>query len=280
MSEYWTEPALRAPARRPPPRRCACRTPCCPTASTPYEAQEAYRALKGHALRIEMYADGRIRRRPPTLHGHRAELHRPPRAASGPNLHAVFFVASARDADLSLRAGRGRPAGQPRADPGDRRVRQRAAAASRSATRAAPGYPPPEPALPAAAQAMLAYDQTRLHIAGPSTATPTPIDDLATGPDAYRAPLPAPSTRPRSPASRRAGARGRDHRTCSRSARSTGPAGSGQRPGAAADIAYEQVPRVRCRRDRDPGRRADPPVRRAAAGPLPRRRPVGAAAAR
>ena len=48
-----------------------------------------------------------------------------------------------------------------------------------------PGYPPPEPALSAAAQAMLAYDQARLHVRGTEHGYTNPVDDL----DAYRVPL-------------------------------------------------------------------------------------------
>ena len=58
LSEYWTEPALRAPGPGRRRRRdAAARHRAARTASDAFEIQEAYRALKGHALRIEIYAD-------------------------------------------------------------------------------------------------------------------------------------------------------------------------------------------------------------------------------
>ena len=52
-----------------------------------------------------------------------------------------------------------------------------------------PGYPPPEPTLSAGAQAMLAYDQARLHVRGTEHGYTSPVDDVAAWPDAYRVPL-------------------------------------------------------------------------------------------
>ena len=50
------------------------------------------------------------------------------------------------------------------------------------------GYAPPEPNLAAATQGMLAYDQTRLHIAATETRYTNAIDDTTKWPDDYRAP--------------------------------------------------------------------------------------------
>ena len=157
-----------------------------------FEVQEAYRALKGHALRIETYADdGSAGGRQP-LHRHRAELHRPlPAAPWARNLHAVFFVASARGAVVPLRARRGRPAGQPRDHPGDRRLRQRAA-------QRLDRLPAPR-RLPAAGAGAVRRPPSRCSpttrpgctSGAPSSGYTNAIDDLATWPDAYRAPLPA-----------------------------------------------------------------------------------------
>ena len=50
------------------------------------------------------------------------------------------------------------------------------------------GYAPPEPNLAAATQGMLAYDQTRLHIAATETRYTNAIDDATAWPDDYRTP--------------------------------------------------------------------------------------------
>ena len=52
--EYWVEPALRGTANE-----AAMRLPdtVLPDGLDPYEAQEAYRALKGRTLRTEVYAE-------------------------------------------------------------------------------------------------------------------------------------------------------------------------------------------------------------------------------
>jgi Salmonella virulence plasmid 65kDa B protein/Insecticide toxin TcdB middle/C-terminal region/Insecticide toxin TcdB middle/N-terminal region len=57
VSEYWIEPALRAPAQA--ADAAAMRPPdtVIPDGLNPFEIQEAYRALKGHALRTETYAE-------------------------------------------------------------------------------------------------------------------------------------------------------------------------------------------------------------------------------
>jgi RHS repeat-associated protein len=51
------------------------------------------------------------------------------------------------------------------------------------------GYAPPEPALSAATQSMLAYDQTRLHVRATEQQYTNAIDDLTKWPDSYRTPL-------------------------------------------------------------------------------------------
>jgi RHS repeat-associated protein len=190
LSEYWTEPALRAPGRE--GDAAAMRPPdtVLPDGLDPFEVQEAYRALKGHALRIEVYADDGS-----------------PSAANpytvteqnftvcclqnmGQNLHAVFFVHPRESLSFDYeRAG-----DDPRvsheiilqADDYGNVERGVSVGYPRRA-----GYPPPEPALPAATQAMLAYDQARLHVRGTEHGYTNAIDDLVQWPDAYRVPLPA-----------------------------------------------------------------------------------------
>ena len=184
MSEYWTEPALRAPGQA--HAAAAMRLPdtVLPDGLDAYEAQEAYRALKGHALRIETYAqDGYAAAGNPytvTEQNFTVRLVQP----QGPNLHAVFFV-HPREA-LTSHYERG--AADPRVsheltletDAYGNVLRSISVGYPRR-----PGYPPPEPTLPAAARAMLAYDQARLHVRGTEQGYTNPVDD----PDAYRVPL-------------------------------------------------------------------------------------------
>ena len=245
-----------------------------------YETQEAYRALKGHALRIEIYAeDGSAAAANPytvTEQNFTVRL----RAASGPEPARGVLRPPARDADLPLRASRGRPARQPRADPGDRRLRQRAAerlgrlpAPRRATRRRNRRCPPPR-------RRCSPTTRPGCTSGGPSTGTPTPSTTWRPGRTPTGPRWPAPSTRPRSPASAAAGAGGRDHEPVHVRRHRRAPAGSGPRPGTGRRHPLRAGSRLRHRRDRGPGRRADPAVRRAAAGPLPRRRPDGAARAR
>jgi len=190
LSEYWIEPALRAPGRE--ADAAAMRPPdtVLPDGLDPFEVQEAYRALKGHALRVEVYADdgSPAAANPYTV----TEQNFTIRCLQnmGQNLHAVFFVHPRE----SLSFGYERADDDPRVsheiilqadDYGN--VEQ---SVSVGYPRRA-GYPPPEPALSAQTQAMLAYDQARLHVRGASHGYTNAIDDPSTWPDDYRVPLPA-----------------------------------------------------------------------------------------
>ena len=190
LSEYWTEPALRTPGRE--ADAAAMRPPdtVIPDGLDPFEVQEAYRALKGHALRTEVYADdgSPAAANPYTV----TEQNFTIRCLQnmGQNLHAVFFVHPRESLSFDYeRAG-----DDPRvsheiilqADDYGNVERGVSVGYPRRA-----GYPPPEPALSAATQAMLAYDQTRLHVRGTEHGYTNAIDDLIQWPDAYRAPLPA-----------------------------------------------------------------------------------------
>jgi RHS repeat-associated protein len=190
VSEYWTEPALRAPGRA--ADAAAMRPPdtVLPDGLNAFEIQEACRALKGHPLRIETYAeDGSpAAANPYTVTEHNFTV----RCLQnmGENLHAVFFV-HPREA-LSFHYERG---------PDDPRVGHEIILQAddygnvqRSISIGYPrraGYQPPEPTLSAATQAMLAYDQTRLHVMGTERGYTNAIDDLRKWPDAYRAPIPS-----------------------------------------------------------------------------------------
>ena len=188
LSEYWSEPALRAPGREADAAAMRLPDTVLPDGLDAFEVQEAYRALKGSALRVETYADdgSPAGANPYTV----AEENFTIRCLQnrGENLHAVFFV-HPREA-LSLQYERGD--GDPRvgheitleADDYGNITRGVSIGYPRRA-----GYMAPEPALSAEMQAMLAYDQARLHVRGTEHRYTNAIDDPATWPDAYRAPL-------------------------------------------------------------------------------------------
>jgi len=188
--EYWTEPALRGPGQA--AAAAAMRLPdtVLPDGLDPFEEQEAYRALKGRALRTEVYGcDGSAVAGNPyavtesnfTL---RLVQHR------GPNLHAVLYDCPRE----TLTFGYERGAADPRVshdltletDAYGNVLRAVSVGYPRRA-----GYAPPEPVLPPAAQSMLGYDQGRLHVRGTERGYTNAIDDTGTWPDAYRVPLPA-----------------------------------------------------------------------------------------
>jgi RHS repeat-associated protein len=190
VSEYWTEPALRAPgmaasaaAMRPPDT-------VLPDGLGPFEVQEAYRALKGHALRIETYAcDGTAAAANPytvTEQNFTVSCLQ----HTGPNLHAVFYVSPRETVSFHYERG---PA-DPRTGHEFTLETDAYGNVLRSVSVAYPrraGYAPPEPSLTAAFQEMLAYDQGRLHVRGTARGYTNPVDDLTATPDAYRVPLAA-----------------------------------------------------------------------------------------
>src|SRR5262249_11538547 len=57
VSEYWTEPALAMPGRAADAAAMRIPDTVLPDGLNPFEVQEAYRALKGHTLRVETYAE-------------------------------------------------------------------------------------------------------------------------------------------------------------------------------------------------------------------------------
>jgi RHS repeat-associated protein len=188
VSEYWTEPPLRAPSQAAAAANMRLPDTVLPDGLDAYEAQEAYRALKGHALRIETYAeDGSAAAANPytvTEQNFTVCLVQ----HQGQNLHAVFFVHPRETLTFHYERG----AADPRV--GHELTLQTDAYGNvlRSVSAGYPrrkGYPVPEPTLPAAAQAMLAYDQTRLHVRGTEHGYTNAVDDLATWLDAYRVPL-------------------------------------------------------------------------------------------
>jgi RHS repeat-associated protein len=184
LSEYWTEPGLRAPGRE--ADAAAMRPPdtVLPDGLDPFEVQEAYRALKGHALRVEVYADdgSPAAGNPYTV----TEQNFTIRCLQnqGQNRHAMFFVHPREALSLDYE----RSAADPRVSHEIVLQADDYGNVERSVSAGYPrrtGYPPPEPALSATTQAMLAYDQARLHVRGTGRSYTNVIDD----PDAYRAPL-------------------------------------------------------------------------------------------
>jgi RHS repeat-associated protein len=177
QGEYWSgDPA----AVRPPDT-------VLPAGLNAFEIQEGYRALKGHPLRIETYADDTalVAANPYTVTEQNFSL--TCLQTMGENLHAVFLV-EPREA-ISYHYER---------DPSDPRIGHEITLQTdaygnilRSVSIGYPrrtGYEPPEPGLSAGYQEMLAYDQGRLHFIGAERTYTNPIDDLNAWPDAYRAP--------------------------------------------------------------------------------------------
>ena len=190
LSEYWTEPDLRAPGREADAAAMRLPDTVLPESLDAFEIQEAYRALKGHALRVEVYAeDGSPAAANPYTVTEQNFTVRCLQTMGG-NRHAVFFVHPREALSFDYE----RTGTDPRVsheitlqtdDYGNIQRRVSIGYPRRV------GYPPPEPSLSLTLQSTLAYDQARLHIQGTQQRYTNAIDDLATWPDAYRAPLPS-----------------------------------------------------------------------------------------
>ena len=179
-AEYWTEPELGSVSPSLLPDTVL------PSGMNPFETREAYRSLKGQALRSEIYAqDGSLEAQNPysvVEHNYTVEFLQP----IGVNEHAVFFSHSRESVTLQYER---RPS-DPRVtheltlevDAFGNVVRTASIGYPRRA-----GYAPPEPALSAAIQGMLSYDQGRLHILATRNQYTNAIDAR----DAYRKPMPS-----------------------------------------------------------------------------------------
>jgi YD repeat-containing protein len=190
QSEYWTEPALSAADA------AAMRLPdtVLPDGLDPYEVQEAYRALKGRALRVEVYAeDGSAAAgNPYTLTESNFTILCLQKMRT--NRHAAFFVHPRETVTFHYE----RFAHDPRVT---YEVVLEIDSYGNPKRSVAIGYPrrsgqtPPALNLAAPAQMaptydqMLAYDQMRLHVRASEQQYTIAIDD----PDSYRAPLPSAS---------------------------------------------------------------------------------------
>lgn len=181
-SEYWMEPALRNV--NPPPMLLP--DTVLPSGMNPFETREAYRSLKGQALRSEIYAqDGSPAAQNPysvTEHNYTIEFLQP----MGVNQHAVFF--SHPRETVSFQYER---------NPADPRVTHDFTLevdafgnVLRSVSIGYPrrtGYSPPEPALSSAMQGMLFCDQGRLHVLATQNQYTNAIDAAF----AHRKPMPS-----------------------------------------------------------------------------------------
>ena len=230
LSEYWTEPALRAPGREADAAAMRLPDTVLPDGLDALEIQEAYRALKGHALRVEVYAeDGSPAAASPYTVTEQNFTVRCLQNLGG-NRHAVFFTHPRETVSFDYE----RSGTDPRvsheitlqADDYGNIERRVSIGYPRPA-----GYPPPEPALSLTVQSALAYDQARLHVRGTGQrvherrSTTWPPGQTPTGPRSRQPPM-----TPRSPGWPRR-SKGPGSPACSPSTRSTGPAGSGRRSG-------------------------------------------------
>jgi RHS repeat-associated protein len=191
-SEYWTEPALRASNRATDRAAMLLPDTALPPDLDPFETREAYRALKGQMLRTEIYADDGTPKsaNPYSVVEQNFTLQR--LQTIGPNQHAVFFSHSRETVTFNYERS-----------PDVSRVAHaitlevdRFGNVLRSVSVGYPrrtGYAPPEPSLSAAAQAMLGYDQGRLHLLATEHQYTNDLADPTVSPDTYRVPLPAAS---------------------------------------------------------------------------------------
>jgi RHS repeat-associated protein len=189
--EYWTEPPLRPPQRDADRQAMWLTDSTLPPGLDADELREAHRALKGSVLRVEVYADDDTERaaHPYTVTEQSFAVRTLQRR--GTNRHAVF-QAHPRE-KLAFHYER-RP-DDPRVtheldlevDPYGNVLRQVTVGYPRR-----PGHPEPEPDLAVAFRGMLAYDQSRLHVAATANRfTADTLTDPALHPDVHRTPLPA-----------------------------------------------------------------------------------------
>jgi RHS repeat-associated protein len=193
--EYWIEPALR-PEARAADRRAMELPDSVITSDTPmsaFELQEAYRALKGLALRVEVYSDdgSPLAANPYSIAKTNYTVER--RQPIGQNKHAVFYAHPRETLTFHYE----RQPDDPRVthevtletDPFGNTKRAVSIGYPRRA-----GYAEPEPALSAQFRGMLAYDQTRLHIVATEHRYTNDLADPATTPDVHRTPMPSQTT--------------------------------------------------------------------------------------
>jgi RHS repeat-associated protein len=186
--EYWVEPALRPDDRTADREAMQLSDSTLPKGLAPDEIHEAYRALKGMTLRTEVFAqDSSAHASNPysVTEQNFAIRQLQPR---GTNRYACFFAQPREHLGFDYERR-----------PGDPRVTHEFTLEAddfgnvlRSASVGYPrrlGYNEPEPSLSTAFRAMLAYDQTRLHISATERHFTNAIG--TGGPDPSRSALPA-----------------------------------------------------------------------------------------
>ena len=184
-SEYWLEPTLRGPPVATGPAAMLLGDSVLPDGLTPFELREAYRALKGHTLRVEVFD------------GDQGPLGNPYSVVEssfsvqclqgrGPNPHACFFVHPRESVTLQYERGASDPRVAHEATIEVNAYGEVLRALSIAYPRRS--GPAPEPQLDVATQERLAYDQARLHMRGFARVDTNALDDLALAPDIYRAP--------------------------------------------------------------------------------------------
>lgn len=193
-SEYWVEPALRGDDAASVAARAAMLLPdsVIDGVVSPQEMREAYRALKGSKLRVEVYSEDAsaneanpFRITEQNFAARRLQPH-------GPNRHAVFLT-HARE---SLTYHYERQAADPRVLHNLTLEVDEFANVRRAVTVAYPrraGHPAPEPDLSLSFRTSLEHDQSRLRVSGTENVFTVPVNrpEQAIIFDAYRAPQPA-----------------------------------------------------------------------------------------
>ena len=185
-SEYWLEPALRGP---PAATGLSAMRPvdtALPDDLTPFEMREAYRALKGQALRVEVFdadANGPIGNPYSVAENNFTVLRL---QGFGSNLHASFFVHPRESIALHYERGAADPRVTHEATLETNAYGDVLRALSIEYPRRA--GPSPEPTLDAATRDRLNYDQARLHMRGFERLDTNAIDDITLWPDVYRGP--------------------------------------------------------------------------------------------
>jgi RHS repeat-associated protein len=196
--EYWVEPSMRGDSPAAVAAREALLLPDTMVAGglIAEEMREAYRALKGSPLRVEVYAlDGTARAEHPyTVTETNYTVRRlQPR---GPNLHAVFHTHPRESVvyHYERQPDDPRVAHEVTLEVDDFGDPLRTASIGYGRRQ---GYAEPEPELAPSFRSMLAYDQTRLHVTATQHAFTLPVNAPADANlfDAYRAPLPSETTK-------------------------------------------------------------------------------------
>lgn len=188
--EYWVEPALRGADRAADRAALLLPDTVVPPGLDADEIRQVHRALRGMALRTEVYADDETpaAEHPYSVTEQTFSVRVLQRRLT--NRHAVVF-AHPRE---SLTFQYERRADDPRVthqitlavdDFGNVERTVSIGYARR------PGYPDPEPTLSLAVRQRLAYDQTRLHVVGTQNRFTGALVDPAVFPDAHRTPLPS-----------------------------------------------------------------------------------------